>query len=326
MKEKIVLITGANSGIGKAATLKFATEGYKVVMACRNLDRSRVAQEEVMKASNNVNVNLMELDISSFESIRRFCASFKAQYPHLDILIHNAAYLNYGEKEYKLSPDRIELTFATNTFGPFLMTRLLEDHLEKSDDPRILNACTTNIKHFFDPKRKIDFDNLRGELRETRPYRVYKMYGDSKMGLLLLTFKLAEELKSKGIKVNALEINRVKLSKETIQKMSPVWRILGWAQNLINPLPASMAENYFHICTSDEFEKVSGQLINHKLEIVQPAQSTKGLAQLKNIFGSGSYPQYATSTENKEKIWSLCRSFIEEKEPTYDKRNIRDEY
>ncbi|WP_134701074.1 SDR family NAD(P)-dependent oxidoreductase [Ammoniphilus sp. YIM 78166] len=312
MKDKIVLITGANSGIGKAAALKFAMEGYKVVMACRNLERSRVAQEEIMKTSNNANVNLMELDVSSFESIRRFCVNIKAQYPRLDILIHNAAYLNYGEKEYKLSPEQIELSFATNTFGPFLMTRLLEDHLEKSDDPRILNACTTNIKHFFDPKRKIEFDNLRGELRETKSYRVYKMYGDSKMALLMLTFKFAEVLKSRRIKVNALEINRVKLSKETIQKMSPVWRILGMAQNLINPLPASMAENYFRICTSEEFGKVSGQLFNHKLEIVQPAKSTKGLAQVKNILGSGSYPPYAARTENIEKIWSLSMSFTEE--------------
>ncbi|WP_232726092.1 SDR family NAD(P)-dependent oxidoreductase [Bacillus sp. FJAT-42315] len=70
----------------------------------------------------------------------------------MDILIHNAAYLNHGEKEYKLSPEHIELSFATNTFGPFLMTRLLVDHLAKSSDPRILHACTTNIKHFFDPK------------------------------------------------------------------------------------------------------------------------------------------------------------------------------
>src|SRR5690606_24359581 len=147
-----------------------------------------------------------------------------------------------------------ELSFATNTFGPFLMTRLLEDHLAKSSDPRILNACTTNIKNFFDPKRKIEFDNLRGELKDTRPYSTYKMYGDSKMGLLMLTFKMAEELKSKGINVNALMINRVKLSKETIQKMNSVWKIFARLQNLTNPLPSSMAENYFHICTSDEFK------------------------------------------------------------------------
>ena len=306
MEEKIVIITGANSGIGKAATLKFATEGYRVVMACRNLEISKTVQKEIILVSNNHNVDLMELDISSFDSIRTFCSAFKVNYPRVDILIHNAAYLNHGEKEYKLSPEHIELSFATNTFGPFLMTRLLEDHLKNSSDPRILHACTTNIKNFFDPKRKIDFDNLRGEFRDTRPYSVYKMYGDSKMALLMLTFKMAEQYKSQKINVNAIQINRVKLSNETIKKMKSFWRVLAWAQNLTNPLPVAMAETYFHICTSDEFKNVSGQLINHNREIVKPSLNEKGFNQLKNIFGSGSFPNYAIEPQNVEKLWGIC--------------------
>jgi len=305
MKDKIVIITGANSGIGKAATLKFATEGYHVIMACRNMEISKSVQKEITQATNNNHVDLMELDVSSFDSICTFCSAFRAKYPRLDILIHNAAYLNYGEKEYKLSPEQIELSFATNTFGPFLMTNLLTYHLQKSQDPRILHACTTNIKNFFDPKRKIDFDNLRGEFRSKRRYNVYKMYGDSKMALLILTFKLAEQLKSRGIKVNALQINRVKLSKETINKLSSFWKVLARAQNLTNPLPAGMADNYFYICTSDEFRDVTGQLINHKREIVKPSTSEKGIAQLKNILGSGSYPNYANDSQNTEKLWIL---------------------
>jgi NAD(P)-dependent dehydrogenase (short-subunit alcohol dehydrogenase family) len=318
MKDNIVIITGANSGIGKAAALKFAAEGYRIIMACRNMEISKAVQIEISECSNNSNVDLMELDVSSFESIRAFCSAFKAKYPRLDILIHNAAYLNHGEKEYKLSPEHIELTFATNTFGPFLMSHLLADHLEKSHDPRILNACTTNIKHFFDPKRKIDFDNLCGEFRETRPFSVYKMYGDSKMALLMLTFKLAETFKSQGINVNALQINRVKLSKETINKMSPLWKILAFAQNLINPQPSGMADNYFHICTSDEFKNVSGQLINHKREIVQPSLSEKGINQLKNIFGSERFPNYATNTQNVEELLRICTTLTEDRNGSFE--------
>jgi len=312
MKDKIVIITGANSGIGKAAALKFATEGYCIIMACRNMETSTVVQRDIIEITKNTNVDLMELDVSSFNSIRSFCTAFKSKYPRLDILIHNAAYLNHGEREYKLSPEHIELSFATNTFGPFLMTRLLADHLAKSPDPRILNACTTNIKNFFDPKRKVEFDNLRGELKETRPYSTYKMYGDSKMALLMLTFKVAEEFKSRGIKVNALQINRVKLSKETIQKMHSFWKVLAWIQNLTNPLPSSMAENYFQICTSDEFKWVTGQLINHKRQIVKPATTEKGFTQLKNIFGSSSYPRYATNPQNIEQIWRMSTTLTEE--------------
>lgn len=312
MKDKIVIITGANSGIGKAAALKFATEGYLVIMACRNMEISTEVQKDIIEVTKNTNVDLMCLDVSSFNSIRSFCTIFKSKYPRLDILIHNAAYLNHGIKEYKLSPENIELSFATNTFGPFLMTSLLTDHLAKSSDPRILHACTTNIKNFFDPNRKIEFDNLRGELKDIRPYSTYKMYGDSKMALLMLTFKMAEELKSMGIKVNALQINRIKLSKETIKKMYSFWKVFAWLQNLTNPLPSGMANNYFTICTSDEFKDITGQLINHKREIVNPATTEKGFTQLKNIFGSNSYPRYATNPQNIEQIWKLSNTLMEE--------------
>lgn len=305
MSDKVVIITGANSGIGKAAAFKFAAEGYRVVMACRNMEISAAVQQDIIETTKNNHVDLMELDLSSLASIRSFCTAFKAKYPLLDILIHNAAYLKHGEKEYQLSPDDIELSFATNAFGPTLMTRLLADHLEQSQDPRVLNACTTNIKNFFDPKRAIEFDNLRGELKDTTPYSTYKMYGDSKMAFLMLTFKVAEELRNRGIKVNALQINRVKLSKETIKKMKSFWRILAWAQNLTNPLPEGMAEHYFHITTSEAFKDVTGQLINHEREIVKPASSETGFAQLKNIFGSSSYPTYATNPDHIERIWQL---------------------
>ncbi|MGE8205307.1 SDR family NAD(P)-dependent oxidoreductase [Heyndrickxia sp. NPDC080065] len=307
MVERIVIITGANSGIGKAATLKFATEGYTVIMACRNIEISKIVQKEIIEASKNEKVELMELDVSSFNSIRKFCSEYKNRYPKLDILIHNAAYMNHGEKIYQLSPENIELTFATNTFGPFLMTNLLLDYLAKSEDPRILNACTTNIKHFFDPKRKIDFDNLHGEFKESRPYSVYKMYGDSKMALLMLTFKMANEFKNSGIKVNALQINGVRMSKETIKKLRSFWKVIATIQNVYFPPPAEMANNYFHICTSDEFKNATGQLINHKREMIQPPKGDKDnlVERVKQIFGSSCYPRYATETDNIEKIWEI---------------------
>ena len=172
MERKKVVITGANSGIGKAAAVKFASEGYQVVMACRNMEKGEKARKEVVSKSGSVNVELIQLDVSSFDSIRRFSGEYRDRYDVLDILIHNAAYFNHGEKEYQESADNIELTFATNVVGPFLLTELFKDLLEKSVDPRILNACSTNIKHFFDPKRQIEFDNLQGEFRESKPYSV----------------------------------------------------------------------------------------------------------------------------------------------------------
>ncbi|MEX0771861.1 MAG: SDR family NAD(P)-dependent oxidoreductase [Balneolales bacterium] len=220
MGNRNVIITGANSGIGKAAAVKFASEGYHVIMACRDLIKSKKALHEVVRISKNEFVELMEVDVSSFGSIRKFCSEFKQNHQKLDILIHNAGHFNHGMKTYQLSADKIELTFATNTFGPFLMTELLLDYLEKSDGPRVLSANTTNIKHFFNPKREIEFGNLQGEYKTSRPYNAYKMYGDSKMGLLLLTYKMAEKYKPSGVKVNSLMVPAVKVSEATLKRLN----------------------------------------------------------------------------------------------------------
>ncbi len=312
MNNKIVIVTGANSGIGKAATIKFAKEGHTVVMACRNLEKGEKVQQEIIALTKNTEVDLIELDVSSFRSIKFFCSVFKDKYQKLDILIHNAAYFNHGEKEYQLSPDNIELSFATNAVGPFLMTHLLLDSLKKSQDARVLNAGTTNIRHYFDPKRKIDFDNLQGECKDSRPYNVYKMYGDSKMALLMLTFKMADKFKKGNIKVNSVQIPVIKMSKETIKKMNSGWRIAAIIQNTFGAPPETMADTYYHICTSEEFKNVTGKLVNDKREIVQSSHYTSGLLQeIKQFFDKGVYPQYADNTDNAERVWELCEKLTD---------------
>ncbi|MEW8971182.1 MAG: SDR family NAD(P)-dependent oxidoreductase [Mesobacillus sp.] len=309
MDDKIVVITGANSGIGKAAAIKFAKEGYTVVMACRNLERSKSAQQEIIEASKNPHVELLKLDISSFKSIHQFSAMLKHKYPKLDILIHNAAYLNHGEKKYLLSQDGIELSFATNTVGPFLLTRKLAGMLEKSEDARVLHACTTNIRHFFDPKRKIEFDNLQGELKNERPFKAYKFYGDTKMALLMLTFKMAEELKQSGISVNAVQIPAIKLSKETINKFQSGWRFAARIQNVFSAPRETMAKTYYHICTSEEFKNVTGKLINDKRGMMGASHYSAGLTQdIKQLMDQNVYPKYADDPENIQRVWDLCVS------------------
>ena len=307
MEDKIVVITGANSGIGKAAAIRFANERYTVVMACRNLERSKTAQQEIIEATKNPHVDLLQLDISSFESIHQFSTVLKDKYPKLDILIHNAAYLNHGEKNYLLSKDGIELSFATNTVGPFLLTRQLVDSLEKSKDARVLHACTTNIRHFFDPKRKIEFDNLLGEFKDDRKFNAYKMYGDTKMALLLMTFKMAEDLKKHRISVNAVQIPAIKLSKETINKFKSGWRVAARIQNVFSAPRETMADTYYHICTSEEFRNVTGKFINDKRKVIKPSHYSDGLTQdIKQLMDKNVYPKYADNQENIEKVWDMC--------------------
>jgi NAD(P)-dependent dehydrogenase (short-subunit alcohol dehydrogenase family) len=304
MNEQIVVITGANSGIGKETTLKFARAGYTVIMACRNLEKSKKVQDEIVAASKNEKVYLMQLDMSSFNSIKSFADEFINKFPKLDILINNAAYFNHGE-DYRLTADNIEITFATNAVGPFLLIHLLQNLLKKSDDARVLNASSNIIKHFFSPKKEIDFDNLQGISDKNYKHSVYNCYRNSKMAFLMLTFKMARDFAKTGIKFYSLQINGARMSKESLKKFKPGWRFIARIQNLFFPPPEFMATNYFEICTSEKFRNESGIHLNHKLEIMKPGPDNPSL---KLILGTEYYPVYAENEPIQNNIWDFCHS------------------
>lgn len=309
MKQQIVVITGANSGIGKAATMKFAMAGYTVIMACRNLEKSKKVQDEIIRKSENNLVHLMELDMSSMVSIRSFCDRFKVQFPKLDILINNAAYFHHGAK-YCLSPDNIELTFATNVLGPYLLTMLLSNQLKKSDDARVLNASSNIIKHFFDPKKEIDFNVFEGKPNARKKFSVYIAYRNSKMALLMLTFRLAALFKEDGIKVNSLQINGARMSKETLARFKYPWRFIAHVQNLFFPPPEFMANHYFEICTSDKFYGITGKHLNHKLEIMLPGEENPGFIHgIQQTIGIEKYPRYADRADVAHHVLAHCRKW-----------------
>jgi NAD(P)-dependent dehydrogenase (short-subunit alcohol dehydrogenase family) len=306
---KTIIITGSNSGIGKAAAIKFALQGHTVVMACRNLAGSAKVQQEIIAATGNNKVDLMQLDVSSFESIRNFFKEFESKYSKLDILINNAGYFNYGEKLYQLSAENIEMSFATNAFGPFLLTQLLRPLLAKSDDPRVLNASTTNIKYFFDPKRYIDWDNLHGELKNQRKYNAYKMYGDSKIAFLMLSLKQAEEFESDGIKINSVLIPAIKISKEKLRGFKTFyWQTMARLMNLSARPQQDMADSYYAICTSERFSNLTGKLFNIHAEIMEkpdPEMKWTGKTTFRQLRRMTMLPRYAVLPENQERIWNL---------------------
>jgi NAD(P)-dependent dehydrogenase (short-subunit alcohol dehydrogenase family) len=302
MEQKVVIITGANSGIGKAAAQQFANEGHTVIMACRNISTSSKVQKEIIQTSKNEKVFLKAVDMSSFASIHAFCDDFMNRFSKLDILIHNAAYCSHGEK-YRLSDDGIELTFATNVAGPFLMTNLLLKHLANSEDPRVLNVSSNIIKHFFSPEKEIDFDNLQGVSDSKYRHSVYKSYRNSKMALLMLTFRMAEEYEGLGIKVNSLQVNGARMSDATLKKFTPKWRMIARLQNLFFRQPEFFADHYYEISTSDKYKSTSGKHFNHRQEIMEPLVMNP---KLKDILGTSVYPAYAEKRDVRDQIWRLC--------------------
>jgi len=191
MKNKVVIITGSNRGIGKEATKEIAKLGAKVYMACRSLDSANEAKEEIIKETKSRNVFVRELDLSSVESINRFFASFKNGESKLDVLIDNAG---ISSRTKKLNDAGVELTFAINVLGHHLLTKLLIDLLEKSSPSRIINVASEYADGL--DLNDINFDK--------RNYDRTAAYKQSKQANRMLTREWAKHLLDKNISVYSM--------------------------------------------------------------------------------------------------------------------------
>jgi NAD(P)-dependent dehydrogenase (short-subunit alcohol dehydrogenase family) len=188
MKGKIVIVTGANAGIGRATAAQLADLGATVVLACRSKERGEAAMQE-LSCVNGRCFALMHLDLSDLDSVRAFAAAFAKRYDRLDALINNAGILGRRRAETKQG---FELTFCVNYLGAFLLTMLLLPLLERSDQGRVV--MMTSIAHGWGDVR---FDDLN----YTRGYNRFAAYGHSKLCNLLLTRALAQKLRARGSRV-----------------------------------------------------------------------------------------------------------------------------
>ncbi|KAJ8023121.1 Retinol dehydrogenase 13 [Holothuria leucospilota] len=189
---KTVLITGANTGIGKMTAVDMARRGAKVILACRNLDKAKSAQEEIIKASNNSNVSIVELDLASLESVRKCAEKVNKEEERLDILINNAGIMACPRWETK---DGFEMQLGTNHLGHFLFTNLLLDLIKKSAPARIINV--SSLAHV---RGDIYFDDLM--LR--KDYVPWKSYRQSKLANVLFSKELAKRLEGTSVTTYSL--------------------------------------------------------------------------------------------------------------------------
>lgn len=191
LEERVWIVTGANSGIGKAIALGLARLGGTVVMACRDRSRAELAQREIVQGSGNPKVTLMTVDLASQASIQAFTDEFTQDYRRLDGLVNNAGVFTY---ERRVTPDGLEMQFAVNYLAGFLLSHLLLDALTASAPSRIVNVSSTAHE-----RAAIDFDDLQSERR----YRGFRTYGKSKLAQLLFTTEFARRLEGTGVTVNA---------------------------------------------------------------------------------------------------------------------------
>jgi len=189
---KTVLITGGNSGIGKATVTILAKKGWQVIFTARNSEKAEAAKNEVIANSKNENVDYLLADLTSVKQVRECAETFKKRFGKLDVLINNAGVCL---PERRITGDGMEESFQINHLSHFILTNLLLDILKKSDDPRIINVSSAaHSAGIFDP------ENLQGE----KKYSSFRIYADTKLYNILFTLELADRLKGTGITVNAL--------------------------------------------------------------------------------------------------------------------------
>jgi retinol dehydrogenase-12 len=192
MAEKIFLVTGATDGIGRVTALQLAQTGAKIILVGRNAAKGERVIAEIKRVSGNAEIEFELADLSSQQDIRALANRLDDRLPHLDVLVNNVgAWFN----RRAMSPDGIEMTFALNHLGYFLLTGLLLETLTRAPAARIVNVSSMAHRG-----RQIDFDDPQGAAN----YSGWRAYQASKLANILFTYHLAEKLADRGVSVNCL--------------------------------------------------------------------------------------------------------------------------
>ena len=194
MQGRVCLVTGANRGLGKATALGLARRGATVVMLGRDPVRVARASDDVRRGSGNPDVSYLVVDLGSLASVRKAADEAARRYAAIHVLVNNAG---VNLRHPVISPDGVEMTFAVNHLGPFLLTNLLLPQLRGGAPSRIVNVTS-----WFERFGRIEFDDICGTEGRYGPLRAYYQ---SKLANALFTYELADRLADTGITVNCVD-------------------------------------------------------------------------------------------------------------------------
>ena len=275
MKGRVVLITGATSGIGKETGVGLAKLGATVVFTTRDDWRGETTRQDIVRASGNQNIEPLFCDLASFESIRAFAKAFRARHDRLHVLINNAG---ISEREHKESKDGIELTWAVNVLAPFLLTHLLLDVIERSAPARIINLSSG-----LHSRGHLNFDDI--ELKQGK-FDGMAAYTQSKLAILLVTREMARRLEGTGVTVNAV---------------APGWVATGLSRNsgafsraIMNMMaakPAKGALTSIYVASAPEAEGITGKYFKDRAVAETSPESS--------------------DMEAAARLWDLCEKYVE---------------
>jgi NAD(P)-dependent dehydrogenase (short-subunit alcohol dehydrogenase family) len=243
---KTALVTGGTNGIGKAAAMALARMGAEVVIVGRNRALAESTVAEIQRETGNQKIEALIADLSVQADVRKVAAEFLAANKPLHILLNNAGAMFPARTE---SIDGIEMTFALNHLGYFLLTELLLERLQQSGPARIVNVASMAHRS---ASKGIDFDDIEGK----KNYAPFGAYGQSKLANILFTRELAKRLQGSNVTVNCLHPGFV------ATRFAHANTIYNIAMFLMRPFQRSIAkgsQTSIYLCASPEVANVSGE-------------------------------------------------------------------
>ena len=279
MDKKIILVTGASSGIGRVTALELGRQGHTLIIHGRNEQKTREVLDEIIAATGNEDVRMLTADLSLMAEVKAFADKVAQMYDHLDVLINNAGG-QFGETRQATSEGH-ERTFAINALAPFLLTRLLMPLLEKSKSERVVTVSSAS----YQQGGEVDWNDIEFE----KKYSLTRSYGQSKRYVWWLMRQFAVELEKRGVKnvtINTCEPGSAKtnLARESQKELwfrilLVLWKPMMWSVE-------KAAATSIWLATSPEVEGKTGGFYGNKREL--------------------KVKQRLVSPESQQHIWNYC--------------------
>ncbi|XP_049377750.1 short-chain dehydrogenase TIC 32, chloroplastic-like [Solanum stenotomum] len=264
------IVTGASSGIGAETTRVLAMRGAHVVMAVRNVKSGEEVKESILKDIPRAKLDVMELDLGSMESVRKFASEYNSTGYPLNILINNAGVM---APPFMLSQDNIELQFATNHLGHFLLTNLLLQNLKNTaqasnKEGRIVNI--SSLGHRFTYREGIRFDKIN----DKDSYTAILAYGQSKLANILHANELARHFKEEGAEITANSLHPGSITTNLLRHQSLVEGLVNWiGKYFIKNIPQGAATTCY-VALHPQVKGITGEYFSDSNISASTSQGT----------------------------------------------------
>jgi len=242
IQDKVIVITGATSGLGKEVAKELSKMNATLVVIARNMELASKVKEEIIQYSDNPKIDFIQGDLSSLKSIKSAAEKIASKYPKINVLINNAGLFS---SKRALTEDGFELTFGVDYLAHFYLVLLLINNLKAGVPSRIINV-SSDIHLFFGLKIN--------DLQQEKRYRSHKAYANAKSANVLHTYELHKRLKGTGVMVNAFHPGHI-LTKMTTDSIPKI--VIKLNRNYITPEEAAKALVY--LASSEEVANISGK-------------------------------------------------------------------